>query len=144
MGKLPPGPKGIPCLGNLFQLSLMPWKEFEVWKKQYATSTHSSVVFDPDSFSMQDPWCTLQWPARESSSSTRIKLQLTYWTAEDTSIAIDLVWSAHKCGCYHQHSVSHIYMTFNERDTLQRDADGFARLRRHVHPVPFSWSFLDN
>jgi len=34
-GKLPPGPKGIPLLGSLFQLSKTPWKEFEVWKKQY-------------------------------------------------------------------------------------------------------------
>ena len=34
-GKLPPGPKGIPFLGNLFQLSKTPWKEFEVWKDQY-------------------------------------------------------------------------------------------------------------
>jgi len=37
-GKLPPGPKGIPFLGNLFQLSKTPWKEFEVWKKQYGMS----------------------------------------------------------------------------------------------------------
>ena len=38
-GKLPPGPKGIPFLGNLFQLSKTPWKKFEVWKKHYGMST---------------------------------------------------------------------------------------------------------
>jgi len=38
-GKLPPGPKGIPFLGSIFQLSKTPWKEFEVWKKQYGMST---------------------------------------------------------------------------------------------------------
>jgi len=35
---LPPGPKGIPLFGNFFQLSTMPWKEFEVWKERYGTS----------------------------------------------------------------------------------------------------------
>ena len=48
--RLPPGPKGIPFLGNLFQLSFMPWKEFEIWKKQYGTSTpQSSVLSKADS-----------------------------------------------------------------------------------------------
>ena len=38
-GKLPPGPKGIPFVGSLFQLSKTPWREFKVWKKQYGMST---------------------------------------------------------------------------------------------------------
>jgi len=38
-GKLPPGPKGIPFLGSLFQLSRTPWKEFEFWNEQYGMST---------------------------------------------------------------------------------------------------------
>jgi len=45
-GKVPPGPKGIPFFGNLFQLSMTPWKEFDAWKKQYGMSTFQpSVTF---------------------------------------------------------------------------------------------------
>ena len=32
---LPPGPRGVPFFGPLFQLSATPWKEFETWKAQY-------------------------------------------------------------------------------------------------------------
>jgi len=38
-GKSPPGPRGIPFLGSMFQLSKTPWKEFEVWMKQYGMFT---------------------------------------------------------------------------------------------------------
>ena len=38
-GKLPPGPRGIPFLGSVFQISKTPWKEFDVWKKRYGMST---------------------------------------------------------------------------------------------------------
>ena len=36
---LPPGPRGVPFFGPLFQLSGTPWKEFETWKAQYGKST---------------------------------------------------------------------------------------------------------
>jgi len=37
--KLPPGPKGIPFFGNLFQLSKTPWNEFGIWSEEYSKST---------------------------------------------------------------------------------------------------------
>jgi len=46
--KLPPRPKGLPFGGKLFQLSMRPWKEFEVWKKsgQYGKSTPYPPLLD--------------------------------------------------------------------------------------------------
>ena len=36
--KQPPGPKGLPFLGPLFELSSTPWKQFETWKARYGMS----------------------------------------------------------------------------------------------------------
>lgn len=34
----PPGPRGIPILGNMFQLPKLPWYKFIEWKAQYGMS----------------------------------------------------------------------------------------------------------
>ena len=57
----PPGPRGIPFFGPLFQLSTTPWKEFETWKAQYGKSIaflDGSVSSCSDWPPVQVLWCT--------------------------------------------------------------------------------------
>lgn len=42
--KLPPGPRGIPFLGNFLHLSKTPWKEAENWAKQYGPLVYVKVA----------------------------------------------------------------------------------------------------
>lgn len=34
-GSLPPGPRGLPVLGSVFELAKDPWLTFTEWKKTY-------------------------------------------------------------------------------------------------------------
>jgi hypothetical protein len=36
---LPPGPKGVPFFGNLFQMSTKAWYKFEAWGKEFGDLT---------------------------------------------------------------------------------------------------------
>ena len=143
-GKLPPGPKGIPFFGNLFQLSSMPWKEFAVWKKQYGTSTpQSSILFNTDSVINAGPLVYL------TVGGQGILVLNTHQVATDLldrrgHIYSDRPRMISKSGCCRR-PTSQCYMTLSdERDTLQWIVHGMAQLRRNVHLVPFLWNFFDN
>ena len=36
---MPPGPPGIPLLGNLFQVTTFQWLQFTAWKEEYGESS---------------------------------------------------------------------------------------------------------
>ncbi|THU91399.1 cytochrome P450, partial [Dendrothele bispora CBS 962.96] len=43
-GKLPPGPRGFPIVGNLFQVSTDAWKEFAQWKEEYGPIVYINLA----------------------------------------------------------------------------------------------------
>ncbi|PFH53325.1 hypothetical protein AMATHDRAFT_55202 [Amanita thiersii Skay4041] len=43
-GKLPPGPRGIPIIGNLHQIPKRPWFQFKEWTKQYGPIFYLNIA----------------------------------------------------------------------------------------------------
>ncbi|KAF9043024.1 putative monooxygenase [Panaeolus papilionaceus] len=45
---LPPGPKGLPLVGNIFQMpKIFPWKSFSEWSKTYGSIIHLNMIGQP-------------------------------------------------------------------------------------------------
>ena len=43
---LPPGPKGYPLIGNLFDMPVhKPWIIYDEWRKTYGNTYHNQMVF---------------------------------------------------------------------------------------------------
>ncbi|KAJ7120737.1 cytochrome P450 [Mycena crocata] len=46
-GQLPPGPRGLPFVGNIFQLSADIWVPFSNWRKKYGDLVYISIAGQP-------------------------------------------------------------------------------------------------
>ena len=49
-GPLPPGPRGLPLLGNISQIPKFQWLKYTEWQKEFGNGFSLSVSFAADEF----------------------------------------------------------------------------------------------